>query len=92
MQASAASPYGSRRSSGMFTNPDVRSRLPRPRTIRPTAMLDRTMSASTRDDRRRMAPSRRIRAFGGSQRRQGPAADKRHDAAEEEMAQAKAPG
>ena len=43
------------------------------------------MSTRTREDRRRIAPGRRILAFGGCERRQGPAADKRHDAAEKDM-------
>ena len=49
----------------MFTKPDLRSRLANPSTMRATAMLDRTMSAMTSDDKRRMAPRRRIRTFGG---------------------------
>ena len=87
MQASAASPYGSRRSSGMFTNPDVRSRPPKPRMMRPTAMLDRTMSASTSDDKRRIGAEPPNRALGGRSAVKGPAADERDRAAKEEVAQ-----
>ncbi len=64
MAASAASPCGSRMSSGTFRNPDLTWRSPTsPRTMRATAMFERTMSMSTRNTqlyRRLRAPHTRL--------------------------------
>ena len=65
--------------------------LPSPRTIRPTAMLDRTMSASTSDDKRRMRAKPPNAGLRRPQRRQCPAAGKRRRAAKKDVARAKAP-
>ena len=71
----------------MFTNPEIRSRPARPRMMRATAMLDRTISASTSDNRRRIAPGRRTRACGGSSEAESPAADERDQAAKQKLAE-----
>ena len=74
---------------GYRRSPRSARRRPRPKTMRATAMLDRTMSAKTKAAKRKIARQPPRTRFRRLQRRERPAADKGDAAAQENLPQRK---